>query len=90
MVGEVRGLGPMMLAELVRDRQSKEPLPAGQTLDILREAVTRGVVLIRAGLYSNCIRLLPPLIISEEMLREGLDAVERAIEASMTRAAAPA
>ena len=91
MVGDVRGLGPMMLAEFVVNRQSKEPVPVDQTLDIVREAVARGVVVMRAGLYSNCIRLLPPLVIPEAMLREGLDAVERAIETvSMKHAAAPA
>jgi 4-aminobutyrate aminotransferase/(S)-3-amino-2-methylpropionate transaminase len=35
---------------------------------------------MRAGLYSNCVRLLPPLTMPEEMLREGLDVLGRAIE----------
>ena len=35
---------------------------------------------MRAGLYSNCVRLLPPLNMPEDMLREGLGAVTRAIE----------
>jgi 4-aminobutyrate aminotransferase/(S)-3-amino-2-methylpropionate transaminase len=35
---------------------------------------------MRAGLYSNCLRLLPPLVMPEEMLREGLDVIGRAIE----------
>ena len=41
--------------------------------------MANGVVVIRAGLYSNCVRLLPPLTMPEEMLREGLDALGRAI-----------
>ena len=91
LVGDVRGLGPMMLAEFVRDRSSKEPATPDETLQIVRQAVADGVIVMRAGLYSNCIRLLPPLVIPEEMLREGLDVVRRAIETvSMRLAAAPA
>ena len=71
----------MMLAELVRDRDSKEPASPEQTLQIARRAVADGVVIMRAGLYSNCIRLLPPLVMPEDMLREGLDVIGRAIEA---------
>jgi 4-aminobutyrate aminotransferase/(S)-3-amino-2-methylpropionate transaminase len=79
MVGDVRGLGPMMLVELVADRETKAPLAPAETLRIIRQAVSNGVVLIRAGLYSNCIRFLPPLNMPEDMLREGLKAVGDAI-----------
>jgi 4-aminobutyrate aminotransferase / (S)-3-amino-2-methylpropionate transaminase / 5-aminovalerate transaminase len=92
VVGDVRGLGPMMLVELVADRDSKAPLPPDETLRIVRRAVSNGVLLIRAGLYSNCIRFLPPLNMPEDMLREALNTVERAIESSVmeTSTAAPA
>lgn len=83
MVGDVRGLGPMLLVELVTDRESKAPLPPADTLAIVRRAVSNGVLLIRAGLFSNCIRFLPPLNMPEDMLREGLEAVGRAIEAAV-------
>jgi len=83
IVGDVRGLGPMMLVELVTDRESKTPLPASDTLAVVRRAVSNGVLLIRAGLYSNCIRFLPPLNTREDMLREALDVVGRAIEAAV-------
>jgi len=53
-------------------------------LTIVRQAVANGVVVMRAGLYSNGIRLLPPLTMPEDMLREGLDALWRAIEAAAT------
>lgn len=84
MVGDVRGLGPMLLVELVASRETKAPLAPEDTLRIIRRAVANGVLLIRAGLFSNCIRFLPPLNMPEAMLREGLDAVGRAIEASVT------
>jgi 4-aminobutyrate aminotransferase / (S)-3-amino-2-methylpropionate transaminase / 5-aminovalerate transaminase len=80
IVGDVRGLGPMMLVELVSDPETKTPLRPEDTLRIIRQAVSKGVVLIRAGVYSNCIRFLPPLNMPEDMLREGLKAVGDAIE----------
>lgn len=80
VVGDVRGLGPMLLVELVADRDSKTPLAPADTLAVVRRAVSNGVLLIRAGLFSNCIRFLPPLNMPEDMLREALDAVGRAIE----------
>lgn len=78
LVGDVRGLGSMMLAELVRDRDTKEPAPE-ETLAIIKRAVQGGVVAMRAGLFSNGIRLLPPLVITEEQLREGLGVLDEAI-----------
>ncbi|MCK6591309.1 MAG: aminotransferase class III-fold pyridoxal phosphate-dependent enzyme, partial [Polyangiaceae bacterium] len=78
-VGDVRGLGAMMLCELVLDHRTKEPA-AQQTLEIIRHAVANGLLLIRAGLYSNCIRLLPPLVINDDELREGLDVLGRAVD----------
>jgi len=79
IVGDVRGLGPMMLVELVADRETKAPLRPEDTLRIIRHAVSNGVLLIRAGLYSNCIRFLPPLNMPEDMLREALNVVGEAI-----------
>src|SRR5215469_10474698 len=83
IVGDVRGLGPMMLVELVSSRDTRVPLGPDDALRIIRRAVANGVLLIRAGLFSNCIRFLPPLNMPEDMLREGLDAVGKAIEASV-------
>jgi len=80
IVGDVRGLGPMLLIELVSDPETKTPLRPEDTLGIIRQAVSKGVVLIRAGVYSNCIRFLPPLNMPEDMLREALNAVGAAIE----------
>ena len=79
IVGDVRGLGAMRLVEFVKDREAKTP-DMDLTLKIVKDAVAHGLILIRAGLYSNCIRLLPPLVITEEQLHEGLDVLEAAIE----------
>lgn len=78
IIGDVRGLGAMQLVELVRDRTTKEPAPQ-ETLSIIQNATARGLLLIRAGLYSNCIRFLPPLVISDADLDEALDVLETAI-----------
>jgi 4-aminobutyrate aminotransferase / (S)-3-amino-2-methylpropionate transaminase / 5-aminovalerate transaminase len=88
VVGDVRGLGPMMLAEFVRDRETKEPSTPDETLQIVRQAVANGVVVMRAGLYSNGVRLLPPLTMPEDMLREGLSVIGTAIETVSSRFAA--
>jgi 4-aminobutyrate aminotransferase/(S)-3-amino-2-methylpropionate transaminase len=90
IVGDVRGLGPMMLAEFVRSRETKEPASPDETLGIIRQAVANGVVVMRAGLYSNGIRLLPPLTMPEDMLREGLEALGRAVRTAAMRPAAAA
>ena len=77
LVGDIRGLGPMMLIELVSDAQ-KTPATA-HAMAIIKRAVSNGVLLIRAGLYSNCVRLMPPLVITEEQLREGLGVLGEAL-----------
>jgi 4-aminobutyrate aminotransferase / (S)-3-amino-2-methylpropionate transaminase / 5-aminovalerate transaminase len=78
LVGDARGLGAMRLVELVRDREAKTPAPE-ETLAIIRRTVQNGVLAMRAGLYSNGIRLLPPLVITEDQLREGLGVLGAAI-----------
>jgi 4-aminobutyrate aminotransferase / (S)-3-amino-2-methylpropionate transaminase / 5-aminovalerate transaminase len=82
IVGDVRGLGPMLLVEFVRDRETKEPAAPERVLKVVSRATANGALVIRAGLYSNCIRLLPPLTMPEDMLREGLGALARAVEAA--------
>ncbi|MDQ2907228.1 MAG: 4-aminobutyrate--2-oxoglutarate transaminase [Ktedonobacteraceae bacterium] len=79
-VGDVRGLGGMVAMELVRDRESKEP-DAHLASDILAAAHQRGLVLIKAGMYDNVIRVLVPLCVTDEQLGQGLDILEEAITA---------
>lgn len=77
-IGDTRGLGAMQLIEFVKDRDTKEP-DMQTAMDVLKDAVKHGIILIRAGLYSNCIRLLPPIVMTDEQLREGLKVLEEAI-----------
>ncbi|MDQ7842522.1 MAG: 4-aminobutyrate--2-oxoglutarate transaminase [Armatimonadota bacterium] len=78
LVGDVRGLGAMVALELVRDRATKEPAPR-ETLEVIRRAMHRGVLLLRAGLFNNVVRLLAPLVISDAQLEEALGILEATV-----------
>jgi 4-aminobutyrate aminotransferase/(S)-3-amino-2-methylpropionate transaminase len=74
-IGDVRGLGAMCAMELVKDPVSKEPDKqlAGR---IIQECHQRGVIIMGAGFYSNVIRFLAPLVITDGQLEEGLNVIE--------------
>jgi 4-aminobutyrate aminotransferase / (S)-3-amino-2-methylpropionate transaminase / 5-aminovalerate transaminase len=78
-VGDVRGLGAMLAIEIVKDRGTKEP-DADLAGAIAEGAFERGLLLLRAGIHSNCIRVLVPLVITDEQLSEALAAWEEALE----------
>jgi len=80
LIGDVRRLGAMIGMELVRDRETRVPAKE-ETTEIVRLACTEGLILIPAGTHGNVIRLLPPLMISDEELDEGLSVLDRCIEA---------
>jgi 4-aminobutyrate aminotransferase / (S)-3-amino-2-methylpropionate transaminase / 5-aminovalerate transaminase len=71
-IGEVRGLGPMLGLELVEDASTRQP-SAGRTRRVLDFARERGLLLLRAGTHDNVIRLLAPLIASDEDLERGVE-----------------
>ncbi|MCL4836026.1 MAG: aminotransferase class III-fold pyridoxal phosphate-dependent enzyme, partial [Caldilineaceae bacterium] len=70
-IGDVRGLGAMLAMEIVTDAASKTPDMA-TTGAITQATLKRGLITIRAGLYSNCVRFLPPLIVSDEQIDEAM------------------
>jgi 4-aminobutyrate aminotransferase/(S)-3-amino-2-methylpropionate transaminase len=78
MVGDVRGMGSMLAIELVADPQSKTP-DMDSTIRVVAETLARGVITIRAGLYSNCVRFLPPLTISDDEIDEAMAVVAEAV-----------
>ena len=80
VVGDVRGVGSMLAMEMVADPISKEPSMELASA-ITTETTNRGVITIRAGLYSNCVRFLPPLVISDDELDEALDVLEASMAA---------
>ncbi len=79
-IGDVRGLGAMLAIEYVEDRATKEPAPAVATR-VAEEALARGLLLLKAGVHSNCNRVLCPLVITDAELEEALGAWEDALEA---------
>ena len=79
-IGDVRGLGAMLALELVEDPETKQPAPALASA-VAEEAAERGLLLLKAGTYSNCIRVLCPLVISDAELDEALEVWEEALDA---------
>jgi 4-aminobutyrate aminotransferase/(S)-3-amino-2-methylpropionate transaminase len=80
LVGDIRGLGPMLAMELVTDQAKKTPAP-DETIKLRQAALQRGLIILPAGLHFNCVRFLPPLIISDEIIDEGMGVLEQAFKA---------
>ena len=78
IVGELRGRGAMMALEFVKPR-SKEP-NADAAQQIAAKCLEQGVVILTCGTFGNNVRLLPPLVIDFDLLREGLRIFAKAIE----------
>ena len=79
-VGDVRGLGAMLALELVEDREGKQPATSLATA-VAEAAAARGLLLLKAGVHGNCIRVLAPLAIADAELAEALEVWEESLEA---------
>ena len=79
VIGEVRGKGPMLAMELVKERATREP-NAEAASKVMKECLNSGLLTLKAGLYNNCIRLHPPLTIEDELLDKGLAIMEDAFK----------
>ena len=79
-VGDVRVIGAMAAVEFVSDRATKAP-DAAAASKVLARCHEEGVIALRAGTFDNVVRILPPLVIGEDLLNEGLDVVEKAVRA---------
>ena len=78
VVGDVRGLGAMVGMELVVDRQTKEPATA-LTKQLVVKCREKGLLMISAGTYSNIIRPLMPLVITDEQLERGISIIDESL-----------
>lgn len=78
VVGDVRGLGAMVGMELVTDRKTKEPATA-LTKELITICRQKGLLMISAGTYSNIIRPLMPLVITDEQLEKGLSIIDESL-----------
>jgi 4-aminobutyrate aminotransferase/(S)-3-amino-2-methylpropionate transaminase len=81
-IGDVRGLGAMLAIELVHGRSTKDPAPELASA-VVEAAAERGLLLLKSGIYSNCIRVLVPLVLSEGELDEALGVWEDALAAAL-------
>jgi 4-aminobutyrate aminotransferase/(S)-3-amino-2-methylpropionate transaminase len=80
VIGDIRGRGAMLAIELVQ-AGSKEPNPE-LTKAVAAACLKEGVIILTCGTYGNVIRLLPPLVISDELLLDGLQVLAAAIKAN--------
>jgi 4-aminobutyrate aminotransferase/(S)-3-amino-2-methylpropionate transaminase len=78
LVGDVRGIGAMQALELVRSRATREPA-SDETKQLAQYCYEHGLITITAGTYSNVIRLLMPLVITDAQMDEALDVLEAGI-----------
>jgi 4-aminobutyrate aminotransferase / (S)-3-amino-2-methylpropionate transaminase / 5-aminovalerate transaminase len=78
LVGDVRGLGGMCAIELVRDAATREPADT-ETKAITKYCYEHGLILITAGTFNNVIRILVPLVVTDEQFDEGLSIIEEAL-----------
>ncbi len=79
IIGDVRGLGAMVALELVKDRATKEPAPKESAL-IRKKCYESGLIIIGAGIHANVIRILVPLVITDEELEEGMSILEESFK----------
>ena len=78
LIGDVRGLGPMLALELVKDRETKEPA-ADEAKALVQVCLAKGLVILACGTFGNVIRFLMPLNIGAKELTKGLAIVEEGL-----------
>lgn len=77
-IGNVRGLGAMLAFELVKNGDPLQP-DADLANRLIQACEKKGLIIISAGTFGNCIRVLSPLVIEEKLLRKGLDILEETL-----------
>ena len=79
IIGDVRGLGPMIGMELVKNRQSKKPA-GDEAGELVKRCYERGIIILRCGPHHNVIRILVPLVITDDQLKKGFSIVEECLK----------
>jgi len=87
LIGTVHGLGAMRALELVSNQETRQPASA-EAAAIVRHCYEKGVLILSAGRYGNIIRLLMPLVITDDQFEEALSVLENAIAAAPERSLA--
>ena len=78
LIGDVRGMGGMQAIELVKSRDNREPAK-DETKEVTEFCYEHGLITISAGSYGNVIRVLVPLVITDDQMDEGLAVLEAAL-----------
>jgi 4-aminobutyrate aminotransferase/(S)-3-amino-2-methylpropionate transaminase len=79
VIGDVRGLGAMVAMEFVKDQKTKEPAP-DITMAVTKAAMKRGLLLLKSGIYGSVIRILVPLVITDEQLDEAIGIIGESLD----------
>jgi 4-aminobutyrate aminotransferase / (S)-3-amino-2-methylpropionate transaminase / 5-aminovalerate transaminase len=82
-IGDVRGLGAMLAIELVGDAATRDP-DADTASAVVEAAAARGLLLLKSGIYANCIRVLAPLVLTDAELDEALAVWEEALDSVLS------
>ncbi|WP_303801256.1 4-aminobutyrate--2-oxoglutarate transaminase [Alicyclobacillus macrosporangiidus] len=82
VIGDIRAQGAMVAFELVKDPIRKEPFPE-MCSKIVEKCTEKGLILLKAGIYNNVVRMLAPLVMSCDELEKGLNILAEAVEESV-------
>lgn len=80
LIGNVRGVGPMIAMELVSDREAKTPAP-DKAKELAEFCIKRNLIILTCGTYGNVIRFLMPLVITDEQLAKGMEIIDDGLTA---------
>ena len=83
-IGDVRSLGAMVGVEFVKDRKTKEPDKDAVTA-VVKACRARGLLVLGAGIYSNVLRFLPPLVITDAQIDEALAILDEVLVAVLRK-----
>jgi len=78
LIGDVRGKGPMLALELVRDRETKEPA-GDEAKKLTKLCYEKGLIILSCGAHGNVVRFLMPLVITDDQLERGLAILEESL-----------
>ncbi|MFT5349310.1 MAG: 4-aminobutyrate aminotransferase [Planctomycetota bacterium] len=73
IIGEVRGRGLMIGIELVKDKQTREPLDGDNMIKVVMGLLSNGIIMVPCGRYGNVLRLMPSLTITRDYMNKAVD-----------------
>jgi len=80
IIGDVRGIGPLVALELVKDKKTKQPAPE-ETKAITDYCFEHGLILLSCGTYGNVLRFMMPLVTTDQQMEKGMDILSDAFRA---------